>query len=87
MDLCPAVSMLHALFYTVKSLSFRRGLPWFAQTACTLLANTFYLKYMLYLAVRQAYLTNHRLKASFMSEGYFNIQDCLVRKIDLAPLT
>lgn len=36
--------------FTVKSLSLKRGQPRFGQTACTLLANSFYQRYMLYLA-------------------------------------
>lgn len=37
--------------------------------------------------MKQAYLTNHRLKASFISEGYFNMQDCLVGQKPEADLT
>lgn len=50
MDPYPAVSMLHVLSYTVRAFSLEGGQPWFGQTACTLLANSFSNSYMLYLA-------------------------------------
>lgn len=58
LDLYPAVSMLHVLYYKVKSYSLKRGKPWFGQTACTPLANSFYFIYTVYLAESDTGLCN-----------------------------
>lgn len=42
--------------------------------------------YVVFGWIRQAYLTDHRLRASSMSTGYFNMQACLVRQIHLNTL-
>ncbi len=76
MDLYPAVSMLHVMFYAVKSFSLKKrpALVW---------TGLYFEIYVVFGWIRQAYLTDHRLRASSMSTGYFNMQDCLVRQIHL----
>lgn len=67
-----SVSMLHVLFYTVISLSLRRGQPWFGQTACTFVSQLILPEmYAVFGWVTKAYLLNHRLKASLFVKGVF----------------
>lgn len=80
MHLCPIVSMLHVVFYTVKSAKASFGLDRLYFLCWLILVGIAFV----FGPIRQASQRKKTLQASFMPEGYFKMQDQEANKSEQA---